>query len=103
MTLILSLLAKFWPYVLAACGVAAAFVTRWWTNRTKAADIAKAQADTAEATRQQVATESQAATDRAVADAVRIRTDAEQQSAATAAQGDDAINASLAAKGALRD
>lgn len=98
-----ALLASFWPYIVGALGVAAAFVTRWWTKRQGVQAVEQAKTETETAVRSDVAKESQAVTDRAVADAIRIRQQADARAASIAAQGDDALNAELERKGGLRD
>lgn len=103
MTTLLALAGSIWPYILAAAGVLAAFVTRWWTKRQGAQAVARAKVDTAEQTRDMVVAESQVAATQAQADALAVRTASNTTAAATAAKGDDALNQALADKGALRD
>lgn len=98
-----TLLASFWPYVLAALGVAAAFVTRWWTKRQGAQALAQAKVDTAAQTRTDIAAQAQAAVAQAEAAGKATAAQADARAASIAAQGDDAINAELARKGGLRD
>lgn len=98
-----ALFASFWPYVLAAAGVAAAFVTRWWTKRQGAQAVTQAKVDTEAQVRTDIATQTQVTAQQAEAAGVATAAQADARAASIAAQGDDAINAELARKGGLRD
>lgn len=98
-----AILAALWPYIVGALGIAAAFITRWWTKQQGAKAVAQAKVDTAAQTRRDVATESAAAVQQAQAAATVTAAQADVRAAAIAAQGDDALNAELASKGGLRD